>query len=424
MRRRGSDFTGLLSSIGENSGRTGAGYQYIDTFKRQMAPELDREDSTSLMNYSQWARRNGYDEEANRYENLGIERAKVEGKQSYKKGVQGMSQALDNISNAQAQIGESQDPTDLLRMDALRQAHASTVERMNALGIESEYGTGREGSEAVASAAAARVAAEEHAMKIGKYQMEKDEADAKRNDRIARGAEIDPSQIPEHLRKTYLTARAANQRGDAGLIEINSRFRGQIEDFQKLKEQRAVSSAALAVETTVQSLIDDGQNGMFTDDLPINDYLTDDSNEQRVTQAKELAKDLLSNDLSFIYEEDREAQKTMARKVFMETLRDLDGKFYEAIGDDRQARIDQKADDDRKAKTVERNYKQGLFPGGTQYKEALAQAKRISEQLGLGWSAEDRTSFDYEWDEENRNRGNNDLGKSFANPGTLMSGMK
>lgn len=424
MTRRGTDFTGLLSSIGENSGRTGAGYQYIDTFKRQMAPELDRDDSTSLMNYSQWARRNGYDEEANRYENLGIERAKVEGKQSYKKGVQGMSQALDNISNAQAQIGESQDPTDLLRMDALTQAHASTVERMNALGMESEYGTGREGSEAVANRAAARVAAEEHAIKLGEYKMKKEEADAKRDARLAEGAIISPELIPEHLRQTYINAMNSNQLGLEGQININKRFEGQIKDFQKLKEERAVSSAALAVETTVRSLIDEGQNGMFTDDFPINDYLTDDSNETRVAQAKELTKGLLSKDLAFIYEEDREAQKAMARKTFMETLRDLDGKFYEAMGNDRQARVEQKADEDRKGITVTRNYKKGMFPGDTAYNEELENTRRIIEEAGLEWDAQDRRDFDEDWDERHRNRGNTDLTKSFANPGTLMSGMK
>ena len=423
-RRGGMGLTPLLQSIGETAGKTGAGYQYVDTFKRQMAPDLDREDSTSLMNYSQWARRNGYDEEANRYENLGLERAKVEGKQSYKKGVQGMSQALDNISNAQAQIGDSQDPTDLLRLDALTQAHASTVERMNTLGMESEYGTGREGAEAVARSAAAKVAAEEHAIKVGEYKMKREEADAKRDAKLAEGAIISPDLIPEHLRETYRNAMATNPHGIDGQIRINKRFEGQIKDFQKLKETKAVGSAALAVESTVQSLIDDGQMGMFTDDLAIKDYLTDDSNEQTVAQAKQIAKDLLANDLEFIYEEDREAQKAMARKVFQETLRDLDGKFYEAIGNEKQQLQERAAKEARVTETVKRNYKKGLFPGGAKYNEGLAQAQKISEQLGLGWSAEDRTLFDNEWDEENRNRGNPALAESFSNPGTLLSGMK
>lgn len=412
-RRGGMGLTPLLQSIGETAGKTGAGYQYVDTFKRQMAPDLDREDSTSLMNYSQWARRNGYDEEANRYENLGLERAKVEGKQSYKKGVQGMSQALDNISNAQAQIGDSQDPTDLLRLDALTQAHASTVERMNALGIESEYGTGREGAEAVARSAAAKVAAEEHAIKVGEYKMKREEADAKRDARLAEGAIISPDLIPEHLRETYRNAINTNPHGIDGQIRINKRFEGQIKDFQKLKETKAVGSAALAVETTVQSLIDDGQNGMFTDDLPINDYLTDDSNEQTVAQAKQIAKDLLANDLEFIYEEDREAQKAMARKVFKETLRDLDGKFYEAIGNDKQARIDQKEREDRKVTTVKRNYQKGMFPGDPAYNEELENTRRKIEDLELEWDAKDRRDFDEDWDKRYRNvtRSENPLGR-------------
>ena len=423
-RRGGMGLTPLLLSIGETAGKTGAGYQYVDTFKRQMAPELDREDSTSLMNYSQWARRNGYDEEANRYENLGLERSKIEGKQSYKKGIQGMSQALDNINTARSQIGESKDPNDLLRLDALNQAHSSTVERMNALGIESEYGTGREGAEAVARSAAAQVAAEEHAMKIGEWKIKEAEAHAAQMDRAAQGAEIPAKLLPPHLRETYRNARATAQNGTADLIRINKQYEGLVKDWKEQKEQKAVASAAFAVEATVSSLISEGQKGWFEDDLPINDYLTDDSNEVVVAQAKELTKTLLANDISFINEEDREAQKAQARQVFKETLRDLDSKFYKAIGDETVALQGEAEDNARVTETLKRNYKKGLFPGGAQYNNALAQAQRISEELGLGWTAEDRTLFDKQWDNDNRNRGNTDLAESFARTGTLMSGMK
>lgn len=423
-RRGGMGLTPLLLSIGETAGKTGAGYQYVDTFKRQMAPELDREDSTSLMNYSQWARRNGYDEEANRYESLGLERSKIEGKQSYKKGVQGMSQALDNINNARSQISGSQDPTDLLRLDALNQAHASTVERMNALGMESEYGTGREGAEAVARSAAAQVAAEEHAMKIGEWKIKEAEANAAQMDRLAEGAEIPPELLPPHLRETYRKARATAQHGNADYIRINKQYEGLVKEWKKQKEQKAVASAAFAVEATVNSLISEGQKDWYQDDLPINDYLTDEDNEQIIADAKRLSKELLANDISFINEEDREAQKSQARKVFRETLRDLDGKFYKALGDNKAALDDETDDNARKTNTVKRNYKKGLFPGGKAYNESLELAKRISEQAGLGWTADDRTLFDSEWDEENRNRGNLDLAKSFANPGPLLSGMR
>ena len=422
-RRGGMGLTPLLLSIGETAGKTGAGYQYVDTFKRQMAPELDREDSTSLMNYSQWARRNGYDEEANRYENLGLERSKIEGKQSYKKGIQGMSQALDNINTARSQIGESKDPNDLLRLDALNQAHSSTVERMNALGIESEYGTGREGAEAVARSAAAQVAAEEHAMKLGEYQIEREEAYAKQMDRIAEGAEIPDKLLPPHLRETYRKARAT-QTGTANHIRINKQYEGLVKDWQKQKEDKAVASAAFAVESTVSSLISDGQKGWFEDDLPINDYLTDDSNEVVIDQAKELTKTLLAKDISFINEEDREAQKAQARQVFKETLRDLDSKFYKAIGDETVALQGEAEDNARVTETLKRNYKKGLFPGGAQYKNALAQSQKIAKDNNLDWTPEDRALFDEVWDNENRNRGNTDLAESFAKPGPLLSGMR
>lgn len=415
-RRGGMGLTPLLLSIGETAGKTGAGYQYVDTFKRQMAPELDREDSTSLMNYSQWARRNGYDEEANRYENLGLERSKIEGKQSYKKGMQGMSQALDNINNARSQIGESKDPNDLLRLDALNQAHSSTVERMNALGIESEYGTGREGAEAVARSAAAQVAAEEHAMKIGKWKIEEAEADAKQMDRAAQGAEIPAKLLPPHLRETYRNARATAQNGTADLIRINKQYEGLVKDWKEQKEQKAVASAAFAVEATVSSLISDGQKGRFEDDLPINDYLTDDSNEVVVAQAKELTKTLLANDISFINEEDREAQKAQARQVFKETLRDLDSKFYRAIGDEQAARDKEASDNARKQTTAKRHYKKGFAPGDPIYTEELASVRKALEEAGREWTAERRAKFDAAWDKRHRNFGD-------TNPNPVLTGM-
>lgn len=415
-RRGGMGLTPLLLSIGETAGKTGAGYQYVDTFKRQMAPELDREDSTSLMNYSQWARRNGYDEEANRYENLGLERSKIEGKQSYKKGIQGMSQALDNINTARSQIGESKDPNDLLRLDALNQAHSSTVERMNALGIESEYGTGREGAEAVARSAAAQVAAEEHAMKIGKWKIEEAEAHAAQMDRAAQGAEIPAKLLPPHLRETYRNARATAQNGTADLIRINKQYEGLVKDWKEQKEQKAVASAAFAVEATVSSLISEGQKGWLEDDLPINDYLTDDSNEVVVAQAKELTKTLLANDISFINEEDREAQKAQARQVFKETLRDLDSKFYRAIGDE-QAALDEEANDNaRKQTTAKRHYKKGFSPGDPIYTEELASVRKALEEAGREWTAERRAKFDEAWYKTHRNVGDTD-------PTPVLTGM-
>jgi len=39
---RAGNLSGLLSQIGETAGGTGAGHQYVETFKRQMAPETEK----------------------------------------------------------------------------------------------------------------------------------------------------------------------------------------------------------------------------------------------------------------------------------------------------------------------------------------------------------------------------------------------
>jgi hypothetical protein len=74
--------TPLLLSIGETAGKTGAGHQYVDTFKRQMAPDLNTDDSNSIMDYVEWARRNGYDDEAQQYLALGYKQKEKEAQEA------------------------------------------------------------------------------------------------------------------------------------------------------------------------------------------------------------------------------------------------------------------------------------------------------------------------------------------------------
>ena len=67
-RSQASNLTGMLTSIGDTIGEMGGpGRQYVDTFRRTMAPTPKMDDSTSLTEYAKWARRNGYDEEADKY---------------------------------------------------------------------------------------------------------------------------------------------------------------------------------------------------------------------------------------------------------------------------------------------------------------------------------------------------------------------
>ena len=63
-----SNLSGLLNGMAGTIGSMGkGGSKYVDTFRRSMAPYVDKSDSASLMAYADWARRNGYAEEAQRY---------------------------------------------------------------------------------------------------------------------------------------------------------------------------------------------------------------------------------------------------------------------------------------------------------------------------------------------------------------------
>ena len=67
-----SNLSGMLGNLADSVGRMAEpGNQYVDTFRRLQAPKADMNDSASLLNYADWARRNGYDDEAKQYMVLG-----------------------------------------------------------------------------------------------------------------------------------------------------------------------------------------------------------------------------------------------------------------------------------------------------------------------------------------------------------------
>jgi len=71
-RNNAMNLTGMLSQMNDAiSGFGEAGNQYVDTFRRSTAPKPDMGDSKSLLQYAEWARRNGYEEEARQYLALG-----------------------------------------------------------------------------------------------------------------------------------------------------------------------------------------------------------------------------------------------------------------------------------------------------------------------------------------------------------------
>ena len=95
---RGSNLSGLLGSIGGTIGEMGQpGQQYIDTFRRSMAPEPEMDSSESLGDYAKWARRNGYDEEADKYMALAYKQKDVEKQEAKDKA---LGSAMANASKS------------------------------------------------------------------------------------------------------------------------------------------------------------------------------------------------------------------------------------------------------------------------------------------------------------------------------------
>jgi len=71
-RSQASNLSGMLNNIAGTIGEMGEpGKQYVDTFRRAQAPKADTNDSASLLSYADWARRNGYEDEARQYLALG-----------------------------------------------------------------------------------------------------------------------------------------------------------------------------------------------------------------------------------------------------------------------------------------------------------------------------------------------------------------
>lgn len=102
-RSQAANLSGLLSDIGGTLGRMGEpGQQYVDTFRRLQAPDLNTDDSKSIMNYAEWARRNGYDDEAKQYLALGYKQKEKEAQEA-KDAALGKTMAEATQSSASGQ---------------------------------------------------------------------------------------------------------------------------------------------------------------------------------------------------------------------------------------------------------------------------------------------------------------------------------
>lgn len=155
------NLSGMFNQINAPISEMGAaGNQYVDTFRRSMAPRANMNDSASLLKYADWARRNGYDEEAKQYMVLGAGQQKVEQEKAYTTSVATGTEKLrgirGNIAGVNQEIARQEaagvvNPDLLDARDTLNNQLTTTVSSLNAMGTASNYGTGAEGAEAMRS---------------------------------------------------------------------------------------------------------------------------------------------------------------------------------------------------------------------------------------------------------------------------------
>ena len=109
-RSMASNLSGMLGSIGDTLGKMGdTGNQYVDTFRRLQAPEADMNDSASLLRYADWARRNGYDDEARQYLTLGETQRRKEADEAKANRIQMGQSSVASLQNEYMRV--LKDPT-------------------------------------------------------------------------------------------------------------------------------------------------------------------------------------------------------------------------------------------------------------------------------------------------------------------------
>ena len=122
-----------------------AGNQYVDTFRRSMAPRADMNDSASLLRYADWARRNGYDDEAKQYMVLGASQQKLEGEKAYKDQIATGTEKLRGLYRqlARAKATPNADPRVITGIETQINTIQTTL---NEAGAASIYGVANAGS--------------------------------------------------------------------------------------------------------------------------------------------------------------------------------------------------------------------------------------------------------------------------------------
>jgi hypothetical protein len=312
-RSQAANLSGLLSDIGGTLGKMGEpGQQYVDTFRRLQAPDVDMNDADSLLNYANYARRNGYDEEAKQYMVLGAQQQKVEGKKSYTDQLAVGSEKLRKL-HAQRNVVVSNpqaDPSALAAIDA----QITTIENtLNESGASNIYGTATDGAIASQSAVTSILAQEKAALEqrnlLAQTQKNEQEVQAL----IDEGRTIGAKFLP-HVDYAEYTRRMGQAQTNQEKIRINKSYKAMNDGFAAAKKEQNENIAGQQVRVIYRDMKNEGKGAINDDDLT--DFLQELPEEDRNLLDSVVVSKALS-DPQWI-NGDPETQRKVVEKYFVE----------------------------------------------------------------------------------------------------------
>ena len=399
-RSQASNLSGMLTSIGDTIGEMGGpGNQYVDTLRRSMAPKVEMNDSTSLESYANWARRNGYDEEADKYLALSYKRKAIEQKKEYDTGVAQGKEKLkgfdSSLTELDKKIKEQEalgvvHPDLLTARDKVAGARTSHITGMNDFGSASDYGDGTEGNKAEDLIIAEQIAAAKTAMEMEEAQNALMLQRAEIADLAAKGEKIPLSHLPDALRKQYEAAwKKAEESYDPAQAKrnLNGTFRQHADNYlaelAKGDDPNSVMMVAKA-ESDLRKVDDD-----------ISEWMAKPENEPILKEARTQAKEALKSNAAYraASKEEKQAIATETFRAILKSLSvDLDKEIEGYKNDLKSELAENERERSVKGRDLAASYDKGAEPNGKKYNISLERAMKAKGK------AFDRAEFDRQWD--------------------------
>jgi len=368
-----SNLTGLLNSMAGTIGSMGeGGSKYVDTFKRSQAPDVSMSDSASLLNYAHWARRNGYEEEANQYMVLGTNQQKIEQEKAYNTSVAKDTEKLRGYDASTAMLRktiEGYENSDVIDSDvgplpnpklenakmALAKIEGERqllIDGMNDKGGSSLYGIGNEGSVAERQLATERAAVEKAALDMRQLQAKTLLDEEKVNELIDDGRKIGSDFLPHIDYKAY-ELRLAQSQTNQERVRINKEYRALNKANGEAKAGQNKAIASQQIRVLFKDLEEEGESWINDDDL--SDFLQEDMTAEARQQMNDVITAYALADPRWI-KGDIEQREKVIKEIFVREY----SKFYkEGFADSFIQRETGKA---LKKSDADANYEPGMNP--------------------------------------------------------------